>query len=180
MPIGLSDRGRREADALARRCVGPRASSVFPSPVRPVLRANSYEEACLISAASHREGNKISRQTFALLSKIREVDEVMTPQMQARVVESHPEVGFWALNNRHPLVWPKRTREGMDDRRRLLSTVLGREVFSLAPPSGAAWDDLYDACVLAWTAARLARGKAIRIPEQPPVDARGLRMEIVY
>lgn len=180
MPIGLSDNGRREADILARKCIGRRASSVFPAPVRPVLRATSYREACFISAESHRESRKISRQTFALVTKIREVDACITPAMQTRVVESHPEVAFWALNDRHPLVWPKRSPEGADDRRRLLTQVFGDDVSGVTRPSGAAWDDLYDACVLAWTAGRLAQGEAVRIPAQPPVDGRGLRMEIVY
>jgi len=47
-------------------------------------------------------------------------------------------------------------------------------------PAGAARDDLYDALVLAWTATRLARGAAARLPAEPEGDGRGLRMEIVY
>ncbi|HLF77302.1 MAG TPA: DUF429 domain-containing protein [Dehalococcoidia bacterium] len=180
MPMGLSSDGPRIADALARRAIGPRASSVFPSPVRAVLEAASYAEASLISAAVHRDGKKVSRQTYQLLNKVREVDGSMSPSLQERVVESHPEVCFWALNNQHPLVWPKRTPEGLAHRRRLLATVYVDSLSPAAPPTGSAWDDLYDACVLAWTASRLARGIARRFPAEPEYDGRGLRMEIVY
>ena len=35
IPIGLPDSGAREADRAARKFIGPRASSVFPCPIRP-------------------------------------------------------------------------------------------------------------------------------------------------
>ncbi len=48
------------------------------------------------------------------------------------------------------------------------------------PSRVAAPDDLLDACAAAWTAGRVAKGAAERLPETPPTDARGLRMEIVF
>jgi predicted RNase H-like nuclease len=78
------------------------------------------------------------------------------------------------------LAWNKRHRDGRADRIGLLSSVYGDEVLGLKPPRGAAWDDLYDAAVLGWTAMRVAGGAAQRLPESPQRDARGLRMEIVY
>lgn len=44
VPIGLPDSGTREADRAARKFIGPRASSVFPCPIRPVLDATSWQE----------------------------------------------------------------------------------------------------------------------------------------
>jgi len=43
-----------------------------------------------------------------------------------------------------------------------------------------AWplDDVVDATLAAWTAHRIAMEKAQRIPSDPPVDSRGLRMEM--
>ncbi len=35
IPIGLPDTGRRQADLLVRKAVGPRWASVFVTPVRP-------------------------------------------------------------------------------------------------------------------------------------------------
>ena len=39
-------------------------------------------------------------------------------------------------------------------------------------------DDLLDACACAWSASRIAEGRAFAFPQNPPRDARGLRMEI--
>ncbi len=39
-------------------------------------------------------------------------------------------------------------------------------------------DDILDACVACWTAARIFEGQGIRIPADPPYDGRGLRMEM--
>ena len=43
---------------------------------------------------------------------------------------------------------------------------------------GAAADDILDACAVAWTASRVVEHKAIRLPNDPPLDGRGVRMEI--
>ena len=178
IPIGLSADGRREADYAARRFIGPRRSSVFPPPPRPVLAACPADYWTL-NALSKSIRAGISRQTFNITPKIGEADRVMTPALQARVRECHPEVSFCALNGdclRHA----KRTREGQCERLDLLETVFGPAIRALLPPRGAALDDLYDAAVLAWTAARIARGEARSLPATPEMDARGLRMEIVY
>lgn len=44
---------------------------------------------------------------------------------------------------------------------------------------GCAEDDIVDAFVALWTAERVARGDAQTLPETPPKDRYGLRMEIV-
>jgi hypothetical protein len=47
VPIGLSDAGERPCDKLARKQLGPpRASSVFPAPIRAVLSERDYKSAC--------------------------------------------------------------------------------------------------------------------------------------
>jgi predicted RNase H-like nuclease len=76
VPIGLADRGARRCDVEARRCLGRgRGSSVFPAPLRCVLSASSYEEACRRCAAV--DGKRMSRQAFGLLAKVRQVDTLM-------------------------------------------------------------------------------------------------------
>lgn len=178
IPIGLSVDGRREADFEARRRIGPRRSSVFPAPPRFVLDVTGYEAAN--STSKSRFGRGLQRQTFNILPKIREADTSIRPAMQDRIVESHPEVCFWALGGERHLVHPKRTRQGKAERLKLLESVYGEPVLALAPPKGAARDDLHDACVLAWTAAHVVDGTAVHLPKQPQRDERGLRMEIVY
>ena len=41
-------------------------------------------------------------------------------------------------------------------------------------------DDALDAIVAAWTAGQAVLGKARTLPENPSLDSKGLRMEIVY
>jgi predicted RNase H-like nuclease len=77
VPIGLLDAyevGGRVCDRAARQFLGrPRGSSVFPAPVRPVLEAKSWEDACVRSRGSAANGKAVTKQTFAILPKIREV-----------------------------------------------------------------------------------------------------------
>jgi predicted RNase H-like nuclease len=178
IPIGLSADGRRQADFEARQRIGKRRSSVFPPPPRAVLNLADYETANATSKA--RFGRGLQKQTFNILPKIREADTALAPAMQDCIVESHPEVCFWALGGEQALDFAKRTREGQSERLRLLETVYRRELRDVMPPRGAARDDLYDACVLAWTASHVAAGTAVHLPTEPQRDERGLRMEIVY
>src|SRR5437867_2838844 len=73
IPIGLADDGPRRVDTLARHLIGPRASSVFPAPVRAALEGVTYLDACARSAAAC--GKRLSKQAFAILPKICEMDE---------------------------------------------------------------------------------------------------------
>lgn len=181
IPIGLPETGSRICDKTARAILGPRASSVFPSPIRPMLQAHSYPEACAVGES--REGRKISRQGFAILPKIREVDACfkLDPSLSNRVREIHPELCFWAMNGNRPMSHPKRTPEGAAERSELISAVHGEGALEL----GGAWpkgqfanDDLLDALAALWTAERIHRGQATTFPEKPPLDSTGLRMEM--
>ncbi len=97
MPIGLPDAGSRVADQQARAALGPRRSSVFPTPPRSTLGASNYAEARELSRAS--TGKAISVQAWNLIPRIREVDEFLQdPDSSAlRPEEAHPELGFAAL-----------------------------------------------------------------------------------
>jgi predicted RNase H-like nuclease len=177
MPMGFSANGWREADVLARRFIGNRRSSVFPPPPRALLTAEGGYPELNALAKTMRCG--LQKQAYNILPKMREVDAVMTPELQCRVRESHPEVSFCALNG-DCLQYSKRTREGRQERLELLTRVFGPIAAEWRLPRGAAMDDLYDAAVLTWTASRVVRDEAVSMPSEPPLDVRGLRMEIVY
>ncbi|MHC4647624.1 MAG: DUF429 domain-containing protein [Planctomycetota bacterium] len=181
IPIGLTDgKSPRKCDLEARKILrGPRASSVFPAPVRPCLTADDYEAASRISL--ERSGKKLSRQSFAILPKIREVDDLMTRQLQSRVREIHPEVSFCALNSNELVDHNKRTVPGQAKRRKLLQTALISidDVLADAPSRGYNMDDALDAIVAAWTAAQTVLGKAGTLPDSPGRDSKGLKMEIL-
>ena len=175
MPIGLPTTGSRHCDVEARRMVGPRRSSVFPAPVRAVLGAPGYAEALRLSRAA--SGTGLSRQTFGILPKVHELDRVMTPERQARLVEVHPEVSFAVLAGR-PMAHPKRTPQGRAERLTALRAVFGDvERGGATRMAGVRPDDVLDALAVAWSARRFAQGIATRMGGD--VDAHGLRMEIV-
>jgi predicted RNase H-like nuclease len=180
IPIGLSDGPKpRECDLAARKLIGQRASSVFPAPIRPCLCADDYETACKISF--EHTGKKLSKQSFALLKKIRQVDDLMTPALQCRVREIHPEVSFWALNGKQPMAQNKKTVPGQARRYELLQQLLDDmdTILAQAPRWGYAADDALDALAAAWTAGQVVMGKAKALPEQPDLDSKGLSMEIL-
>ncbi len=53
-------------------------------------------------------GKRLSKQSFLIMDKIRQVDELVTPAMQKRVREIHPEVIFHVLNGNRPPSTAKR------------------------------------------------------------------------
>src|ERR1700684_3229968 len=99
-----------------------RASSVFPAPVRPVLAASSWEDACARSRDSAPKGKAISKQTIHILQKIKEVDDLLQAHQRLRDVvrEVHPEVCFCELVG-HPMSYPKKKQEGRYERRQALA-----------------------------------------------------------
>ncbi len=183
IPIGLLEkpqRGGRLCDQEARRLLGRRASSVFSPPSRRVLQAENYSQV-------RRQG--LTCQAFGILPKIREVDRLMTPGLQAKVYEAHPELTFRALTG-HPMRFNKKTAKGRRERLEVLKNgpVIWLEEFArrLAvtsndfPRRQVAPDDLIDAAALAYTALCIARKEAFCLPLHPPLDRKGLRMEIRY
>jgi predicted RNase H-like nuclease len=184
MPIGLSDEGARACDLAARRLLGrPRASSVFPAPCRAALGTTTYRRACALSRRTL--GVALSRETFNILPKIRQVDALMTPALQEFVREVHPEVVFALLAGRaRGLRHAKRTADGERERRRLLRRFAApfdpEAVRRRLGRARVARDDVVDAVACLVAAARIRRGEALVLPEGAVArDARGLRMEIV-
>ena len=178
IPIGLLDEGFRECDKAARKLVGGRRSSVFPAPIRSMLDAASYEEACRKRYAVEKK--KCSVQLYAILNVIRDVDSHLSPELQSRIREGHPEVSFTLLNGALPMRHSKKTIAGRDERLSLLLREfpdLPEHMKSLVRLDAAT--DVIDAYALLWTARRLMRGEAKSLPDRPQHDSRGLRAEIV-
>ena len=185
IPVGLLEGGaeHRPPDVAARNVLGKRASRVFTAPVRPAVYAPEYQGANELSKQLTRRG--LSKQSWAIVPKIREVDELMRERMvwRGRVREVHPEVCFWAFNGRRPLRYYKKTDEGFRERFELLTArfpaseeLLGQIV--LREGKRVARDDAVDALAAALTGLEPV---AIRtLPERPESDAHGLAMEMVY
>lgn len=176
MPIGLLDERPRAADREARALLGPRRSSVFPTPVRATIGAVDYLDACERSRAA--SGKALSKQAFNLLPKIIELDELIRPQDQDHVVEAHPELAFMRLAGSH-LTHPKRTAEGKSCRLALLNATFGAPAVAAALRSRVAPDlDVIDALGNLVTAAHVARGTERRLGHD--IDSTGKRAQVVY
>ena len=173
IPIGLLLRGSRACDLLARKLLGPRrGASVFPAPICPMLEARTYEGAC--AARFRVDGKRCSLQAYAILDKIRSVDQVMTPALQARVVAAHPEMCFAAMERAGPIALPKRTAAGRAERVRRLGGFFPDVHEHLRRLPGVQLDDVIDAFGCLWPARRVLRGEAVRIPSAPLQSATGL------
>lgn len=179
MPIGLvTGREGRVVDAVARARLGPRRSSVFTPPCRAALDAPDYPAA---NAAQRKmTGKGLSKQSWMIAPKMREIDAAMSPTLQSRVREGHPELAFTVAAGA-PMAAHKSKLHGLFERLRVLHRV-GFDPAALAsnlpPDIDAAADDLLDACILAHVAARCLGGIAERFPPAPATDARGLVMEM--
>jgi predicted RNase H-like nuclease len=192
IPIGLpavSQAGGRNADRECRKLLGrPRQSSIFPAPSRAALPAVSFREACELEMRSSIPSKRINKQTFNIMGKIREADAI-AHGLQGSLFECHPEMSFWAMNDRRAMPLPKKGRgntckageSGSSERRRLLISHGYSEVFlstRFAASRQCGADDLLDACAAAWTAQRILAGEAIRFPAVPDLDGTGLDMAI--
>jgi predicted RNase H-like nuclease len=200
IPIGLPDRssqGGRTPERLVRPLLGGRQSSVFSIPSRRAVYAardestterERFRHACAIARATSDGGKAVAKQAFQIFSKIIEIDCLLRERADpvGRVFECHPELSFWAMNGNTPLPEPKKVKgtpygPGIELRRRLL-IAQGFEAdilqMNVARECAAGLDDLIDACAAAWTALRIAQGKAISFPDPPERDAFGLPIAI--
>jgi predicted RNase H-like nuclease len=162
MPLGLVDGAARHADQAARDFLAGQSSSVFNAPPRSVLAAKDYDDAQAISRRVIGKG--ISRQSFAILPKIIEVDAYVG---DPRVHEVHPEVSFRILNDGQKLPHRKKTWGGHEARLSLLESVGIVLPADLGPANDVGIDDVVDAAVAAWSARRIASNEARSFPAQP-------------
>ena len=192
IPIGLPEGPeRRECDRLARKLLGRRGSSVFPSPTRQTAEhaaAQPKDYRGALAVERRFAGKGISRQAFAISAKIAEVDAVMrsrdinaTPEVR----EVHPELCFWALNDRQPMRSSKKRTAGVNERLEVLGSIepRSREIYEGAGSKfrrkTVGRDDIVDALVAALVA-RERGDRLTSVPDVPPRDAKGLLMEMVY
>ncbi|MHA1522417.1 MAG: DUF429 domain-containing protein [Promethearchaeota archaeon] len=190
IPIGLTERKifPRECDHLARKALGwPRSASIFPSPCRNALYANTYEQANELNRKYTKKG--LSKQAWNISPKILEVDLFIRKNLRLNQLlwESHPEVCFWALNKQEVMKHSKKKPEGFEERLKILKTASEKidlqvdfdSILHQFPRSQVQKDDLLDALVLALTATEKL-GSFKSFPENPTFDERNIPQRIVY
>jgi predicted RNase H-like nuclease len=186
MPLGLLEKGWREADRAARDLLGPRRSSVFAIPPRAVWAEASYplaNERC-----RELTGQGFSIQAWGLRARLLEANRYRE-RCGHPLYEVHPELAFAAMAGQ-PLAHSKHTLAGRDLRRQLLSragieipavtpAVLTADVLDAATPA-VLTADVLDAAAVAWSARRVAAGRAVTLPAQPQRDRADREIAIRY
>lgn len=186
VPVGLVDDadGERHCDVLARSLVGPQATTIVSPPARKALRKRRYPVANRVN--ERKTGRELSERAFAMSEAITTVDQLLREFSAARdvVAPAHPEVSYCAFAADR-LDHDRATAGGYAERLRTLASV-DRDAppaVQAAAEAVAGHDvtvaDVLDATVLAYTA--LPRGGTLRsLPPEPPLDANGIPMRILY
>ncbi|WLV25397.1 DUF429 domain-containing protein [Aciduricibacillus chroicocephali] len=187
MPIGLPETKEEDLlrpEKLARQHLGKRSCTVFNVPCRQAIGETEYEQANRINRQVLGKG--LSKQSFYIANKIRELDEFLKLNSfyRNRLLESHPELLFKVLSkNNMPLTLSKKTAEGFTERLQIIRRFEKRiDLIALQIAERKELqkirDDVLDAYVLA-VAGRLGLSSGfITIPDMPSHDASGLRMQM--
>lgn len=205
IPIGLASAGTtRNCESKAReKLQGARKSSVFPVPCRESL--GLYEAGHTNASEKNKDvlGIGMSIQSYSIMPKIKEVDDFLikmkknqTSNMSQHIRESHPEIAFHFLNDRKPLKYKKKSKEGINERLTILnmydekykhderSERLYKAGLTLDKRKNIAKDDIIDALCLA-----LTQHLVLTYPDKyilssfasnPLLDEKGIEMAIYY
>lgn len=190
VPIGLREESnaKRPCDVEAREVLGhPRSLSVFSVPVRDAVRAHKdgYEEAKAVQ--EEKTDGSLGKQTWNISDNIAEIDTFLLEtenEAQGCVREAHPEVCFWALNNKEAMEYSKTGQPASAFWERVDTLEKADEdVLESIREAGAGLnakvgnDDIVDAFALALTASPMTGELQTLGGEEDPEE---LPMEMVY
>lgn len=172
IPIGLPDTSGRAADAEARRELVGKSSSVFSTPTRGALEAETYAEGRAANLAATDGATSVSAQAYALREKVLQVDAWVRSGPRVPVIEVHPEISFARMAGA-PVLARKKDADGVLARRAALAAHgIAAPPWFRGSPFGE--DDLLDACAAAWSAVRHSHGLAESFPAEPEVFSDGI------
>ncbi|MCW1919248.1 DUF429 domain-containing protein [Rhodobacter sp. KR11] len=179
MPVGfVAGPKTRDVEPALRDRLKGKGSSVFPTPCRQALVAQTYAEACAINVQVL--GSALPKQSYMIFPKMRELDAIVREIGQKSLREGHPEASF-ALMAGAPVRSKKREAAGQADRVALLTAqgLPAKALLEAQIKGQMAPDDILDAAALWWSADRHARGKHETFPPVPSRDAVGLEMSVI-
>ena len=179
MPIGLpesSEEAQLRPDIEARKYlkVAARKSSIFPVPFRQLSYAESKAE---VWELNNKLGAKLTVAGSVILPCIKQVDSFLqsNPEWKERLIESHPECAFQALNGGKGIETSKHTPEGIEERIAILSQYVFNVRELVDSVSKSKKEDILDSLCLAVT----SKFGYVSIPKKPVRDSKGLPMRIV-
>ena len=177
MIIGIPEqtqRGGRRAEREARKLLSPRGAVVFSTPCRAAVYASDYVQALELSRQSSPQNIGLSKQSYNITPKIRELDLFLRKHSKQRdcIFEVHPELSFWEMNKREQIP-TKHSPEGRKKRMELL------EEQGLLQQRSVSIDEM-DALACLYSAIRIQSNQADCVPLEPVQDAFGLSMQICW
>jgi predicted RNase H-like nuclease len=124
---------------------------------------------------------KISKQGLGILPMIREVDSFLrkSANWKNKLLESHPECAFQALNDGEGLQYSKHSDEGLAERIGILKKygIDAESVFDAYPMFDKI--DILDSLCLALTVKLCMKCGYETIPSMPRKDKLGLKMQVI-
>jgi predicted RNase H-like nuclease len=177
IPLGLVDRGWRDADTAAKQYLGSKKSStVFMTPPRAAFAEDTHASGSAVCRELNGKGFSI--QAWGLKPKLMEANSLHDDRVLA-LWEVHPEVSFTAMGL-VPSDGTKKSCRGQRARLRLLG-VVGIDIPDDLGDAGVVpTDDVLDAAAAAWTAHRIVEGDAISLPDPPQLNDFGQSVAIWY
>jgi len=197
IPIGLLD-GKyvkkfgyetRPCDMEARNVLKwPRTSSIFNPPCREALYKSDYQTSNEVNKRILGKG--LSKQAWNISDKIRELDLFIRKNQNHShlILESHPEVIFWAFNQQRGMEFNKKKRKGIEERLKILNRETKtagirmektpKEVYSRLKKKGhsLSLDDVLDAWIL-MIAGGLANGDSGKLCFLPKKKNKGHNLQ---
>ena len=181
MPIGLEKKlikGGRDVDREARAMLYKNKSSIFNPPSRMTLKAKDYPEANKINK---NQGLGLSKQSWFLIKKIKEIDKLLKIKRRPKIFESHPELIFQVMKG-EAVETKKSTAEGIKERiNLLLANGFNKKFINKFINKKDKFykdDDFIDSCSLFWSAIRVSNGEEINIPNTIIKDEKGIIMQM--
>jgi len=181
IPSGQQIRGcdRQAKDFLRKNDHNPAA--VFFTPPRECLPAEEVKEFQRLHKRVREVG--AGYPVWGFMKKLKQANEAMTPKLQERVIEFHPELTWLRLAGKN--LSSKHENEGITERKKVLHPAVPEleKLLSWKDSLGraAALDDILDALVGLAVAKASLGNSPYRLPTgQTEVDSAGLRMEIWY
>ena len=142
---------------------------------------DSSSVVCVANKINKEQGMGLSKQSWFLFKKIKEIDTILEIKNRPEIFESHPELVFQVMKG-GAIETKKNTQEGLKERIDILKEngfdKKFIEKFINKKNSFYKNDDFIDSCSLFWSAKRVVKNNEIQIPNKIIRDVKGIIMQM--
>ena len=167
IPLHFASTTYRTCELEAQTLLGPKKrASIFYTPYKDAVYAVSYAEANELNRL--HTGKGVSKQTWNICNKIKEAAAFAAAHPHFPLQEAHPELCFYWLNHRQPLLSKKALADGANERLTIIAAhavnypQVIAHTLSATKRADVKADDIIDATVLA---IRASASDLQRVPE---------------